>query len=226
MAKYSRRRKTTRRRRSKPARKRRSLLRGGKDDTMIKNAREIYGRILLDEELQEAFFGVCRALNIEVKSISEGDEKKDRILTDDDIGKFVDKLENQDVFKKFTELANKNPEVKRLVTVIQHTLSEKSGGGQIGGEDVPSIVEDEANTLFVLGLVCFIGGVVGCATTHLSFSAGSVAIIGGGSAMLVSFGLRDVYRATRSLYRAVISRTGRNDGDDDLTENLTQQDDN
>ena len=91
---------------------------------------------------------------------------------------------------------------------------------------MPRTVENEANTLFVAGLICLIGGVVGCATTHLSFSASSGMMIVGGSAMLVSFGVRDVYRATRSLYRAVRSRMGGNDQGAGMRQPLNPPDNN
>ena len=176
---------------------------------MIRHATEMYGLILLDEELHKAFSDVCKKLEITVQDIS-GEDKTKTQLDEKGIDEFIDKLVKQDEFQNFAGLANQNTEVKEHVKVVQKTVLPQIGRGQKGGRDVPRSVENRANVLLVVGLLCFVGGVVGGAATLFPFSVSSGAMIVGGSAMLVSCALPSLYQGASSLYRAVLNKIGGN----------------
>lgn len=216
MAKYSRRRKSSRRRRSKPARKRRSLLGRGSDDKLNEqHLKSLYDSMKSDENLHNTFIGVCQELDVSVfNSVLPGKEEKEekgvKVLDEKGIDGLLGKCYNNNnkaLIKKLGELAEKNPAVMgHMKTIIKNTVVT---GGHRGGA-VPRRLQTRADLLFASGVVCVIGGLMACVSTHF-VPLGTAGLIVGGGAIIVSCTLPGLYRVTESLFSAVRSRIGIND---------------
>ena len=116
---------------------------------------KMYGLILSDEKLHEAFSDVCSQLKITVRNISGEDKTKK--LDEEGIDEFVNECEKKsDVFEQFTERAKENQKVMDHLKNVMKQVESTQGGGSYRVAGVPE-------AFFVAGLPVFVLGFLGYA---------------------------------------------------------------